>query len=327
MSEQRATVDLSTRAGWPELPWQHWSDTLETVHLMSQVVGKVRLVQSPWLNHSWSVPLYVSPRGLRTSLVPHGSRGFELGFDLIDHVLELHTTDGRRDAIDLGPTSMAEFHRQVMVMLDRADVPVSIHTTPSELADAVPFERDDALRVYEPTQAEALWRALLRASAVMTRFRAGFLGKASPVHFFWGSFDLATTRFSGRRAPAHPGGLPNFPDEVAKEAYSHEVSSCGLWFGDRSSPSPVFYAYAYPTPDGFAESSVEPSEAFWLEQLGEFVLPYDSVVTAGDPDAALLSFFESTHAAAAELGGWDRESLECAHPMGPDWWMQRIGGS
>lgn len=308
---------------WPALPWRQWADTRETLHLMSQVVGKIRMTQSPWLNHSWGVVLYVGPRGLRTSMVPHGDHGFELAMDLLDHRLELSTTSGHRDHVELGPTSMAEFHEQVLSMMADAGMPVRIHTMPNEIADAVPFDRDTAARGYEPAHAEALFGALVQSDRVLNRFRAGYLGKASPVHFFWGSFDLATTRFSGRTAPAHPGGLPNFPDDVAAEAYSHEVTSAGLWFGDRAAPEPVFYAYAYPTADGFADSVVEPASATWLEALGEFVLPYDAVRSDADPDRALSSFLESTHAAAADLAGWDRSSLECHAPLGPDWWANR----
>ena len=315
--------DDSTVRPWPAVPWRDWADTLETLHLMSQVVGKVRLVRSPWINHSWSVPLYLSPRGFRTSLVPDGAAGFELEFDLLEHAVELTTTAGVRDRVALASTTMAVFHRSVLAMLDAAGVGVRIHPVPSEIPDAVPFDEDHELRRYEPAHATALWRAMLRAGAVMTRFRAGYVGKASPVHLFWGAFDLATTRFSGRTAPPHPGGMANFPDDVAREAYSHEVTSVGFWPGNRSSPMPIFYAYAYPTPDGYAGSTVEPSEAVWLDDLGEFALPYDVVAGATDPDGTLMGFFESTHAVAADLAGWDRGSLECVEPMGPDWWRRR----
>ena len=316
-------VDEAPSQPWPTLPWQDWADTLETLHLMSQVAGKVRLVRSPWLNHSWSVPFYLSPRGFRTSLVPDGAAGFELEFDLIAHALELTTTAGARERVALEPTSMAVFHGSVMAMLDAAGVGVRIHPVPSEIPDAVAFDQDHTSRHYEPAHATTLWRAMLRAGNVMTRFRAGFLGKASPVHLFWGAFDLATTRFSGRTAPPHPGGMPNFPDDVAREAYSHEVTSVGFWPGDRDNPMPIFYAYAYPTPEGYAASAVEPAEAVWLEELGEFALPYDTVAAAADPEATLARFFETTHAAAADLAGWDRDALECTEPMGPDWWRRR----
>jgi hypothetical protein len=194
---------------------------------------------------------------------------------------------------------------------------------PNEIPDAVPFPEDTRERDYDPDHARALWGACVQTQRVLTRFRAGYLGKASPVHLFWGAFDLAVTRFSGRLAPEHPGGMPNFPDDVAREAYSHEVTSCGFWPGNASAPTPIFYAYAYPTPDGFADARVEPDEAFWLTELGEFALPYEAVRSSADPDATLLAFFESTHAAAASLAGWDRPQLECAAPAGPDWWYHR----
>jgi predicted GNAT family acetyltransferase len=313
----------STGNAWPSLPHDEWADTLETLHLWTQVVGKIRLVSSPWINHSWSVPLYVSPRGLRTSLVPYRTEGFELAFDLIDHSLELTTTTGERRSLALEPMTVADFHEQVLSMMRDVHMPVQIHPMPSELPDAIPFPDDTVHASYDRSHVEAIRGALLQASRVMTRFRAGYLGKASPVHLFWGSFDLATTRFSGREAPAHAGGLPHFPDDVAREAYSHEVTSVGLWFGNRDAPAPVFYAYAYPTPEGYPDATVSPSTASWLAEMGEFVVPYDVVAGAEDPDELLLEFFESTHAAAAELAGWDRTALECAHPQGPDWWVNR----
>ena len=321
--DRAARRSTARASAWPTLPWSEWADTLETFHLWTQVVGKIRLVRTPWLNHSWSVPLYVSPRGMRTSMVPYDAEGFELAFDLIEHRLELTTTTGERRELALGPMTVADFHQRVLGMLAEVGMPVTIHPVPSELPDAVPFPEDTAHASYDLDQVHTIWRALVQANRVMTRFRAGYLGKASPVHLFWGSFDLATTRFSGRTAPPHGGGMPNFPDDVAREAYSHEVTSVGLWFGNRESPAPVFYSYAYPTPTGFAEAQVEPAEASWLESLGEFVLPYDVVAAADEPDEVLLSFFGTTHAAAAELAGWDRDDLECAHPMGPDWWVTR----
>jgi len=312
-------------SSWPALPVEAWTDTLETLHLWTQVVGKVRLVRSPWLNHSWSVPLYVSATGLTTSLVPHGAEGLELAFDFLGDELRVTTTTGERRNLALRPRTVADFHGELMEALASVGMPVRVHPVPSEIADAIPFHEDTTHSSYDGEHARALWRALLQANRVLTRFRAGFLGKASPVHFFWGSFDLAVTRFSGRTAPPHPGGMPNFPDDVAREAYSHEVTSAGFWPGNRSAPTPIFYAYAYPTPDGFADARVEPGEAFWLTELGEFALPYEAVRAAADPDAALLAFLESTHAAAADLAGWDRDTLECAAPRGPDWWHARGG--
>ena len=308
---------------WPALPTDAWADTLETLHLWTQVVGKIRMTQSPWLNHSWNVPLYVTSRGLGTSLVPYQGEAFEIRFDLFANRLAITTTTGKEHTVELQPKTVADFYGEVMESMQAVGMPVSIHTTPNEIPNAIPFDRDTVHQGYVSEHAQALWRALQQADRVFNRFRAGFLGKASPVHFFWGSFDLAVTRFSGRTAPPHPGGLPNFPDDVAREAYSHEVTSCGLWPGNRQSPTPIFYAYAYPTPDGFKDQQVGPEQAFWLAELGEFALPYDAVAGADDSDAALLEFAETTHVAAAELAGWDREALECAHPHGPDWWRSR----
>jgi hypothetical protein len=308
---------------WPGLPSEEWTDTLETLHLWAQIVGKIRMARAPWLNHSWSVPLYVTARGLGTSLVPHGVDGFELDFDFIDHRLLLGTTTGESREIALEPRSVADFYEAVMGAMTSVKMPVEIRPVPSELPDVIPFAEDTRHASYDPVHAHALWRALLQASRVMGRFRAGFRGKASPVHFFWGSFDLAVTRFSGRDAPPHAGGVPNFPLDVAREAYSHEVTSVGFWPGNRESPAPIFYAYAYPTPDGYPAARVEPEAAAWLDALGEFVLPYEAVAEASDPDATLTAFFESTHAAAADLAGWDREALECSEPFGPDWWRDR----
>ncbi|MFV0259088.1 MAG: DUF5996 family protein [Acidimicrobiales bacterium] len=312
-----------TGSGWPRLPSDQWADTIETLHLWTQIVGKIRLGYGPWLNHSWGVPLYVSARGLRTSIIPFDHGAVELEFDLVEHRLTIHTTAGGWRSIPLRSGAVADVHRSVLDAMAQVGAPVTINPMPSEIPDAIPFDRDTGLRTYDPEQATALWRALLQAERVFTRFRADFLGKASPVHFFWGSFDLATTRFSGRSAPAHPGGVPNFPDDVAREAYSHEVTSVGFWPGNRLSPEPIFYAYAYPTPDGFSTASVEPAAATWQGELGEFVLPYATVAAAPDPDAELLSFLASTHAAAADLAGWPRDELECARPMGPDWWRNR----
>jgi Family of unknown function (DUF5996) len=317
--ENRATA----ASPWPALPFDRWTDTLETLHLWTQIVGKIRMVRSPWINHSWSVPLYVSASGLTTSLVPHGSEGFQLELDFLADELHLTTTTGERRDLALERRTVADFHASVLEAMASVGMPVSIHPVPNELPDPIPFPEDTTHRSYDGDEARALWRALVQASRVLTRFRAGFLGKASPVHFFWGSFDLAVTRFSGATAPPHPGGIPYLPDDVTREAYSHEVTSCGFWPGNREAPTPIFYAYAYPTPEGFAEARVEPDEAFWHSDLGEFALPYDAVRGADDPDRHLLSFLESTHAAGADLAGWDRAALECRAPRGPDWWRRR----
>ncbi len=323
--EPRRAAGPSPTTEWHELPVDGWSDTLETLHLWTQIVGKVRMVCAPWVNHSWSVPLYVSPTGLRTSLVPYAGGGFELAFDLLVGELILVTTTGERRTVELRPRTVADFYDAVMRAMAAVGMPVEIDPVPSEIVDAIPFPDDTIHGAYDPDHARALWRALVHAQRVMTRFRAGFAGKASPVHFFWGGFDLAVTRFSGAEAPAHPGGVPSLPDDVTREAYSHEVSSCGFWPGTRQSPTPIFYSYAYPAPDGFAEGSVVPAQARWLEDLGEFALPYDAVAAAPDPDAELAGFFQSTYALAADLAGWDRRRLEHAPPFGPDWRHLRRG--
>lgn len=317
------TTPFTPSTPWPDLPFEDWSDTRETLHLWTQIVGKIRMVQSPWINHSWSVPLYISANGLRTSLVPYGGEGFELAFDLVRHRLELTTTRGDHRTIGLVDQSVAEFYAGVIDAMNEVKMGVSINTTPNEVPEAIPFEQDTIHHTYKPEHAHALWTALVRASHAMTRFRAGFLGKASPVHFFWGSFDLAATRFSGRSAPPHPGGLPNFPHDVAQEAYSHEVTSVGFWPGNRESPTPLFYAYAYPSPEDFSHAQISPDAAVWLDELGEFILPYPSLLQQDEPDSALQQFFQSTHAAAADLAGWDRSATECDDPHGPDWWANR----
>lgn len=309
---------------WPPLPADEWHDTLETLHMWTQIVGKARMACAPWINHSWSVPLYVSASGLQTTLIPHGSEGFEFEFDFLRDELRLSTTTGERRRISLAPDlSVASFYRHVMAALEAVHMPVEIRAVPAEVPDAIPFAEDETHRTYDGDHARRLWRALQAANRVLTRFRAGFLGKASPVHFFWGSFDLAVTRFSGEVAPPHGGGLPNFPLDVAREAYSHEVTSAGFWPGNRDAPEPVFYAYAYPTPEAYANARVAPEAARWHDQLGEFVLPYAAVAGADDPEGDLMVFLESTHGAAADLLGWDRRALECTDPRGPDWWQRR----
>lgn len=298
------------RAGWPRLPTGTWLDTIETLHLWTQIVGKVRMELTPWINHSWSVPLYPSPRGLTTSAIPCGGGAFEIEFDFVEDALPIRSSDGRSERIELAPMTVADFYEAVVDALRRLDIEVDIHPLPNELPDPIPFPEDDVHGAYDPDHARALWRALLQASRAFTAFRARFIGKASPVHFFWGSFDLAVTRFSGREAPRHPGGIPHLPDEITREAYSHEVSSCGFWPGNRDAPDPIFYAYAYPTPEGYSESSVRPEGAFWLDDLGEFALPYETVRGSPAPDETLEAFLQSTWEAAADLADWDRDALE-----------------
>ncbi|MBQ1543298.1 MAG: hypothetical protein IIZ63_14980 [Caulobacteraceae bacterium] len=299
-------------AVWPDLPCAAWADTRQTLHLWTQIVGKIRVAQAPWLNHSWQTTLHLTPRGLSTGNIPCGRRLFDVAFDFIDHQLILRADDGADRHVALRPRTTADFFGAVRRALSELDLDVRIDRTPNEIADAIPFDRDEVHAAYDPVHAERFWRVLLQVDRVFSLFRTGFLGKSSPSHFFWGSFDLAVTRFSGRRAPLHPGGAPGLPDAVAREAYSHEVSSAGFWPGGAGVDHPAFYAYAYPQPAGYAEAKVAPAEARYDPALGEFILPYDAVRLAPDPDAALLAFLESAHAAAASLGGWDRASLECA---------------
>jgi Family of unknown function (DUF5996) len=297
---------------WPPLPYAQWKHSCATLHLWTQVVGKIRLAQTPWQNHSWHVALYVTARGLTTSPIPHGERSFQIDFDFIDHVLWVRTSDGHFRQLALKPMAVAEFYAMLMAALADLGLSLRINTMPNEIPNAVPFERDRTRRAYDPEAVNRFWRVLLSVHNVLAHFRTGFLGKVSPVHFFWGSFDLAVTRFSGRKAPRHPGGVPNLPDTVAQEAYSHEVSSAGFWPGGGGPVDyPAFYSYAYPAPDGFAAAKVKPAEAFFSKLLGEFILPYDAVRTAADPARALMDFLQSTYDAAADLGQWDRAALEC----------------
>ncbi len=295
-------------AEWPTLTLSAWDDTRVTLHLWTQVVGKIRLALEPMINHWWQVPLYVSARGLTTAMMHTGSRGLEVEFDFVDHRLGLRTSDGRTGQVALEPRSVADFYRATMGALADLDVRVEIFARPVELPEAIPFPEDEQHRSYDPAAAQRFWLALLQSHRVMHQFRARYIGKVSPVHFFWGAADLAVTRFSGRPAPKHPGGVPNCPDWVQQMAYSHEVHSCGFWPGGSDEGS--FYAYAYPQPAGFADWPVKPAAAFYDAGLGEFVLPYAEVRRAVDPDALLMTFFESTYEAAAELAGWDRAALE-----------------
>ncbi len=298
------------RPAWPDIPYPAWQDTCTTLHLWTQIVGKVRLALTPWTNHSWHVPLYVTARGLGTSLIPDPRGGFELEFDFVSHVLSIRTAAGDDHTILLEPRSVADFHQAVLEGLEGLGHGLTIDGSPNEVADAVPFALDETHAAYDPEYARRFWEALVRMNAVFTAFRARFIGKCSPVHFFWGSFDLALTRFSGRTAPPHPGGFPNLPDVVTREAYSHEVSSAGFWPGGGPTDYAAFYSYAYPTPDGFGARPAAPAEAFFHDELGEFLLPYDAVRAADDPEDCLMQFLQSTYAAAADLGSWERAALE-----------------
>jgi hypothetical protein len=302
-----------TTAVWPELPYSAWRETASTLQLWTQIVGKIRLALTPWLNHGWQVPLYVTARGLGTSAIPTGSEILEIEFDFIRHRLDLRTSRGDERTLALQSQTVADFHRRVLDLLADIGVVVAINEMPNEVQDPIRFSQDTTHTAYDPAAAHRFWRALIQVDRVFKVFRSGFLGKSSPVHFFWGSFDLAVTRFSGRTAPLHPGGVPGLPDAVTREAYSHEVSSAGFWPGNEAFPQAAFYSYAYPEPVGFRDQPVTPGARFEAK-LGEFVLPYDTVRTAADPDALLLDFMSSTYAAAAEAGSWDRSVLEC--PVG-----------
>ena len=298
---------------WPELPYAAWKETCATLQLWTQIVGKARLALTPWLNHSWHVALYVTARGLTTSPIPVGGRTLQIDLDFIDHVLWVRTGDGHFRQIMLAPKSVAEFYAEVFAALAELGLDIRINTMPSEIVDGIPFDQDRIHIAYDREYANRFWRVLLSTNDVLSRFRTGFLGKASPVHFFWGSFDLAVTRFSGRTAPPHPGGVPHLPDAVAREAYSHEVSSAGFWPGGGGPMADAaFYSYAYPAPEGFATAAVRPAQAFFSKELGEFILPYDAMRAAPDPERALMEFLQSTYEAAADLGRWDRAALECA---------------
>jgi hypothetical protein len=297
-------------AAWPALPLDAWRDTYETLHMWTQIVGKTRLALAPMENHWWQVALYVTPRGLTTSAIPLGTCTFAVDFDFIDHRLVLSVSDGATESIALAPRSVADFHADYVRALRGLGLDVRIRPVPVEVVQAIPFAEDRTHASYDPDAANRCWRAFAQADRVLKRFRGGFVGKSSPVHFFWGSFDLAHARFSGRGAPRHPGHAPNCPDYVMVEAYSHECSSCGFWPGGGAVSEPAFYAYAYPEPAGYREHRVRPEAAHYHPELREFILPYEAVRHARSPDDALLEFLESTYVAAAELGGWDRRTLE-----------------
>ncbi|MFN2507946.1 MAG: DUF5996 family protein [Chthoniobacterales bacterium] len=310
MSARLSIREAETMHPWPALPFAPWKETAATLHLWTQIVGKVRLARTPWINHSWHVTLYLTARGLTTSVIPHRRNSFELEFDFIDHRLLVRSSDGAQREIPLRPISVAEFYNALMSTLREMQLEIKIVAAPNEVEEATPFAQDRRHASYDSEYANRFWRVLLQTDRVFREFRSRFIGKCSPVHFFWGSFDLAVTRFSGRTAPAHPGGVPHLPNAIAQEAYSHEVSSCGFWPGSEAMPEPIFYSYAYPPPAGFAEAQVQPAGASWNPTLREFVLPYDHVRTADSPDEVLLAFLQSTYEAAATLGNWDRDALE-----------------
>ena len=294
---------------WPELPLAEWKDTLATLHMWTQIVGKIRLALTPLENHWWNVPLYVTPRGLTTSAIPYGDRLFQINFDFISHLLLIETTDGSVKTFALRPCSVAEFYKEIMTTLGSLGMPVTIWTTPVEVQDRTPFEEDQKHAAYDAEYVQRVWRILVQSDRVLTKFRSRFIGKVSPIHFFWGAFDMAVTRFSGRPAPKHPG-VPNCGLFVMQEAYSHEVSSCGFWPGGGLVDEPAFYAYAYPEPQGFKDYPIQPPKAFYHSGISEFLLPYNVVRTSNSPDEILLSFLQSTYEAAANCANWDRRALE-----------------
>lgn len=300
---------------WPSLPLDAWRETCAALHLWTQIVGKIRLSLSPWVNHSWHTTLYVTATGLTTSAVPYGSRSFQIDFDFFEHQLLLRSSDGRSAALALESQSVASFYQRFMEEMHKLDLDVNINRKPNEIAEAIPFDEDNAPRPYDADYVRRFWRILQQADRVFKIFRSQFIGKCSPVHFFWGAADLAVTRFSGRKAPQHPGGVPNLPDWVTQEAYSHEVSSCGFWPGSGPIPYGAFYSYAYPEPAGFSKAPVKPDGAFYSDDLREFILPYDRVRESESPDEILLQFLQTTYEAAANLAQWDRAALERSeHP-------------
>ncbi len=303
-------------SAWPELPYAAWAETCTTLHLWTQIVGKIRLAKTTWVNHSWHVALYVTARGLTTSPIPDGSRQFQIDFDFVDHRLMVYASDGERRDLPLAPMAVADFYRRLMALLAELGIEVRIRAIPNEIPDPIPFGQDRTHAAYDPDSVNRYWCVLLQADRVLKDFRARFTGKCSPVHFFWGSNDLAVTRFSGRPAPEHPGGIPSLPDPVVREAYNQEVSSAGFWPGGGPLDHAAFYSYAYPVPNGFGDYPVYPAAAYFHRELGEFVLPYDAVRTAENPDATLLSFLQSAYEAAAKMANWDRARLE-REPLPP----------
>jgi Family of unknown function (DUF5996) len=298
--------NASWGAAWPRLRVSDWADTKDTVHMWTQIIGKIRMAHAPRVNHWWHATLYVSARGLTTAAVPYRDGAFDIEFDFLDHQLHLRTSDGRRRQVPLAPKPVAEFYTEVMDALGELDVRTRIHAAPNEVEPAIPFADDYQHRAYDPHAVELFWRQLLQADRVLSEYRSRFIGKTSPVHFFWGAMDLACTRFSGRTAPPHPGGAPNCPAWVMREGYSHELASCGFWPG--GGDEGAFYAYAYPEPPGYSDQPVRPAAALYT--AGEFLLPYEAVAAASDPGRVLADFLDATYAAAADLAGWDRAALE-----------------
>lgn len=298
------------RDNWPELSFEEAKETYQTIHLWTQIAGKIKLSKMPWINHSWHVTLSVTPFGLTTGHIPDRQQHFQINFDFIKHQLQIITSSGAERAFAFADLSVAACYRNLLGDLQDLGIEAKINKVPNELVDPIPFHQDEHHNTYNPLHAANLHGALLRSNEVLNQFRAEFIGKCSPVHFFWGSFDLAVSRFSGRKAPTHPGGVPNLPDWVAREAYSHEVSSCGFWPGNEAVPYAAFYSYIYPEPPGYKSFSIKPASGFYHKDLGEFILPYKEVQQSANPAQTLLDFLESTYEAAAETANWDRENLE-----------------
>ena len=296
---------------WPDIDFNSSKDTLSTVQLWMQIVGKIRLKAMPWLNHSWHVTFYVTPLGLSTGSMPFALGIFEIEFNFQQHILTIKTSTGKTEEVKLYQRSVADFYTELFAKLKQAGVEINIYPVPNEIENAIPFEKDEMHKTYNKEQIQNYWKALVLVHNVFLKFRAGFLGKCSPVHFFWGAFDLAVTRFSGRQAPEYEGTIPNMPLRVMQEAYSHEVSSCGFWPGSEAFPNAAFYAYCYPTPKDFSKQPVEPKEAFYSNEMGEFFLLYDVVKNADNSEETLMSFLNSTYEAAANTGNWERAALEC----------------
>lgn len=296
---------------WPELPFNEWKETLATLQLYTQVIGKIRLQSMPWLNHSWHVTLYITPVGLTTGSMPYKQSAFEIQFNFIQHKLSIISSSGITKEIELYDRSVADFYKEVFKALKGAGISIHIYAKPNEIENPIPFNEDETHKTYNKEQVTKYWQALIQVEKIFIKFRAGFKGKCSPVHLFWGGFDLAVTRFSGRPAPVHPGGAPHIPLAVMQEAYSHEVSSCGFWPGSEAFPQAAFYSYCYPASSEFSKQPVEPEQAFYSNEMGEFILLYDDVRNAPDPEETLMRFLTTTYEAAANTGNWNRKELEC----------------
>jgi hypothetical protein len=295
----------TTPQQWPVLAFEDLKDTLETVQLFTQIIGKIRLIKTPWINHSWHVTLYVYARGLTTGSIPYNDGNFQIDMDFVSHEVIVTDSSGGDQKISLYPRTVSSFYKELFEKLDFMGIDAIIYAKPNEIDPAIPFAEDETHKTYNSIQMNLYWQALVRINAVFTRFRARFMGKCSPVHLFWGAFDLAVTRFSGREAPLHTGAVPNMPARVMQEAYSHEVSSAGFWGGGAAFPHPAFYSYCYPTPPDYGSQTVEPPEAFYSNEMGEYFLLYENVQRADDPEAMLLQFLQSTYEAAAKTGKWD----------------------